>query len=232
MTQELIRRIDNVVQIGKICEIKSHEGKALARVEINGRVTDFLPVFLWSSDFLKVWLPIRLGQQVSVLHPFGDGNFGIILPGIYHKNNKEPEGANEKNIIFEIRYKEYFIRVRIEDSDIFMELKKGEHTLDFRLENLDIFFKMFKNDDNLTLKIENMNVFLDILKNGQKTAISYADSSMALDVAQDVSIKAKNLSIQADNIRLDGEVETSKNLRVAQSVCDELGDLTHHGHPR
>ncbi len=164
MTQELIRRIDNVVQLGKVCEIKSDKGKALARVDIHGRVTDFLPVFLWNSDFVKVWIPIRVGQQVSVLCPYGNANFGIVLPGIYHKNNKESEGANEKNIIIEIDPKNP-VRILIEDGKVQVEA-------------------------------------------------------------------AKKLSFKALSINFDGEVSISKNLRVAKSIYDELGDLTHHGHPR
>lgn len=184
MTQELIRRIDNIVQIGTVCEIKSDQGKALARVDINGRVTDFLPVLLWNSDHLKVWLPIRIGQQVSVLHPFGDGNFGLILPGIYHKRNKEPEGANEKNIIFEIAFEDTKIRCRIEDGDIFVDLQKGSKVGSF------------------------------VYENGA------------------LSLKAQSVKIDANNIELTGEVKVGKNLHVSQAVYDELGDLTHHGHPR
>jgi phage baseplate assembly protein V len=100
--QEAFRRISNLVTLGKVCEIKSDEGLALARVELDGRVSDFLPVLLWNSDFVKVWMPIRIGQQVAVFFPFGEGDFGLVLPGIYHKGNREPGGANDGNVIVEI----------------------------------------------------------------------------------------------------------------------------------
>ena len=245
MTQELIRRIDNVVQIGKVCEIKSDKGKALARVDIHGRVTDFLPVFLWNSDFVKVWIPIRIGQQVSVLCPYGNANFGIVLPGIYHKNNKEPEGANEKNIIFEIKYKEHFIRVRIEDSDIFVHIKKDDFTCDFKIENIDIFLhrvkgehtsdfrlidsdffaKLAHEEDFLDLRIEDFRLLLEIIKNQKSAKVTIDEGNVSLQSDENISIRAKKIAI-------DGEVSISKNLRVAKSIYDELGDLTHHGHPR
>jgi phage baseplate assembly protein V len=101
MTEELKRRINNIVQVGAVTEIKSIEGLALARVNVLGRVTDFLPVFMWANDFVKVWMPIRVNQQVAVLSPFGNGNGGLILPSIYNKGCKEPSGANDGNVIIE-----------------------------------------------------------------------------------------------------------------------------------
>jgi len=97
--KELERRLNNIVQVGTVVEID--KSKALARVNILGRVTDFLPVFMWTNDFVKVWLPIRVGQQVAVLSPFGNGNSGIILPSIYNKSCKEPNGANDENVVIE-----------------------------------------------------------------------------------------------------------------------------------
>ena len=97
--KELERRLNNIVQVGTVVEID--KSKALARVNVLGRVTDFLPVFMWTNDFVKVWLPIRVGQQVAVLSPFGNGNSGIILPSIYNKSCKEPNRANDENVVIE-----------------------------------------------------------------------------------------------------------------------------------
>jgi len=101
MSKELERKLNNIIQIGTVTEVKSAEGLALARVNILGRVTDFLPVFMWANDFVKVWLPIRVGQQVAVLSPFGNANSGIILPSIYNNSCKEPSEANDENIVVE-----------------------------------------------------------------------------------------------------------------------------------
>jgi len=99
--KELERKINNIVQIGTVTEVKSADGLALARVNLLGRVTDFLPVFLWANDFVKVWMPIRVGQQVAVLSPFGNANSGIILPSVYNKSCKEPSGASDRNVIID-----------------------------------------------------------------------------------------------------------------------------------
>ena len=99
---ETLRRLDNLIQIGTVVETKSDEGLALARVDIDGRVTDFLPVLMVNNDFVKVWVPVRVKEQVTVLSPFGNADFGVILPAIYNKENKEPAGANSNNVIVEI----------------------------------------------------------------------------------------------------------------------------------
>ena len=99
--KELERKINNIVQIGTVTEVKSANGLALARVNLLGRVTDFLPVFLWANDFVKVWMPIRVGQQVAVLSPFGNANSGIILPSVYNKSCKEPSGASDENVVID-----------------------------------------------------------------------------------------------------------------------------------
>jgi len=98
---ELNRRLNNIIQIGTITEIKSNEGLALARVNILGRVTDFLPVLMWANDFIKVWLPIKINQQVLVISPFGNANSGFILPSIFNKKCKEPNGSSDEKAIIE-----------------------------------------------------------------------------------------------------------------------------------
>jgi len=101
MSKDLERKLNNLIQIGTVTEVKSADGLALARVNVLGRVTDFLPVFMWANDFVKVWLPIRVGQQVTVLSPFGNANSGIILPSVYNKNCKEPSGGKDENVVIE-----------------------------------------------------------------------------------------------------------------------------------
>ncbi|GAB6045082.1 hypothetical protein JCM11957_06800 [Caminibacter profundus] len=98
---EFKRLIGNLIQIGTVTEVKSALGLALARVNILGRVTDFLPVLMWANDFVKVWMPIRVGQQVVVLSPFGNASSGIILPSIYNKGCKEPSSVDDKKVVID-----------------------------------------------------------------------------------------------------------------------------------
>jgi len=102
MNQELLRKLNNIVQVGTVTETKCDDGLALARVNILGRVTDFLPIVMISNSFIKVWMPVQVNEQVLVISPFGEANSGFIIPSIYHKANKEPEGSTSKNAIIQI----------------------------------------------------------------------------------------------------------------------------------
>ncbi len=98
--EEILNLLKNLLTIGTIVETKSEEGKALARVNICGRVSDFLPVLSFANSYKKHYIPARIGEQVLVLAPYGEANGGIILRGIFNKECKEQEGASDfKEII-------------------------------------------------------------------------------------------------------------------------------------
>ena len=99
---ELFGKVDALVNYGTIDAVKSVEGKALARVKIFDRVTDFLPVVSIANSFVKVWIPPRVGEQVAVISPWGDANGGFIIASIFNKGCKEPDGANANNVIIEV----------------------------------------------------------------------------------------------------------------------------------
>lgn len=98
---ELTRRLNNIVRFGTVTETKSANGKALARVQIGERVSDFLPVMSFSNTFRRHYIPVRPKEQVLVVSPFGEANGGLIFRGIFNKNSKEPDGANDTTEIIE-----------------------------------------------------------------------------------------------------------------------------------
>ncbi|RXJ86948.1 phage baseplate assembly protein V [Arcobacter sp. CECT 8985] len=98
---ELKRLIDNLVNFGTISETKSADGKALARVKIADRETDFLPINSFSNSFKKHFIPARVGEQVVVISPFGEANGGFILRSIFNKSSKEPSGSNDHTEVIE-----------------------------------------------------------------------------------------------------------------------------------
>jgi len=93
---EIVNKINNLIQIGTISEVKSD--KALARVSLLGRVTDFLPVLSQSNAFKKHYIPARVGEQVVVLAPFGEASGGVILRGVYNTKTKEPSANTSKEV--------------------------------------------------------------------------------------------------------------------------------------
>ena len=99
MSKELERRINNLIQVGVVVEID--ESRALARVNILGRVTDFLPVKMIGNSFVKIWIPVRVGEQVLVFSPYGNANSGFIVPSIFNKDCKEPDGVSKDLAVIE-----------------------------------------------------------------------------------------------------------------------------------
>ena len=99
MNKELERRLNNIIQVGTVVEID--KSKALARVNVLGRVTDFLPVKMIGNSFVKVFIPIRVNEQVLVVCPYGNANSGFIIPSIFNVNCKEPSGSNPDTAIIE-----------------------------------------------------------------------------------------------------------------------------------
>ncbi len=103
---EILRKLNNIVQVGTISQTKSSEGKALARVMLdeNGdekRVTAFLPVISLANSFARTFIPLRINEQVLVLSPFGNANRGFIFRSIFNRKCKEPNEANEHTAVME-----------------------------------------------------------------------------------------------------------------------------------
>lgn len=98
---EIRRRINNIVRFGTVTESRSKDGKALARVQVGERVSDFLPVMSFSNSFKKHWIPVRPKEQVVVFSPFGEADSGFVIRSIFNKNAKEPTGANDTTEIIE-----------------------------------------------------------------------------------------------------------------------------------
>lgn len=101
MLAEVKRLINNLVNFGTISETKSADGKALARVKVQTRETDFLPIASFSNSFKTHFIPARVGEQVVVISPFGEANGGFILRSIFNKSAAEPGGSNDHTEVIE-----------------------------------------------------------------------------------------------------------------------------------
>jgi len=85
------------VDIATICDVK--DGKKLVKVDLYGRVSDWIPYAGVANKFVKVWSPPAIGEQVIVLFPYGDLNGGVVITSIFNEDCKEPIDANSQNFI-------------------------------------------------------------------------------------------------------------------------------------
>lgn len=90
----------NFVEVGTVVGVDL-ANRALVRVQLGDRVTNWLPYRSIANKFIKVWMPPRIDEQVVVLLPFAEANGGIAYGSIFNKGCKEPEGANDHNFIVE-----------------------------------------------------------------------------------------------------------------------------------
>lgn len=91
---------DNIIQLGTIVGVDT-ANRALVRVQIDDRVTDWIPYAMKASKYIKIWIPPQIGEQVEVHSPYGEGDDGVAHGSIYNKECKEPTGANGFTTIVE-----------------------------------------------------------------------------------------------------------------------------------
>lgn len=114
MSAELLRKFGNIAAVGTISEVV--EAKALVRVTLLDRVTDFLPVLMFANSFKKHFIPPRVGEQVIVVSPYGEASSGFVIRGIFNRGCREPELANDTTEVIEF-----------EDGTVVMYDTKAKH---------------------------------------------------------------------------------------------------------
>ena len=99
---ELWRKVQNMTATATVVATKAKDGKAMVKVAYDDETkSDWLPVMGKNNSLLKIWMPPLVGEQVTVLRVFGNADAGVVLPSIFNKNSKEPEGSSETNVIVE-----------------------------------------------------------------------------------------------------------------------------------
>lgn len=96
----MLNETDNLIQYGTIVAVDL-SGKALVRVQIDDRVTDWLPYHMIANKHIKIWIPPQIGEQVEVHSPYGETDSGSVAGSMYNKECKEPTGANVHTTIIE-----------------------------------------------------------------------------------------------------------------------------------
>ncbi|MCU8055388.1 phage baseplate assembly protein V [Shewanella sp. SM34] len=89
---ELTRRIDNLLRIGTVAEVKGDS----CRVKTGELLTQFRPFFTRRAGKAKTsWRP-TVGEQVMLLSLSGDLTNAYILPALYSDENPEPDDNNNR----------------------------------------------------------------------------------------------------------------------------------------
>ena len=75
-------------------------GKKLeVKVSVDDRVTNWLLVKTQASSFLTVHTPVRIGDQVAVLNPYGNNEDGFVVLGLIQEDIPLPSEADENTLV-------------------------------------------------------------------------------------------------------------------------------------
>lgn len=83
---EVVRKLANLIRIGKVSEIKNNEVK----VNIGRVTTGWLPIISTAGD-TSCWIPISQGEQVIVFCPYGEAAQGFVLRSINYNKYTIPD---------------------------------------------------------------------------------------------------------------------------------------------
>lgn len=141
-----------MIQYGKIVNFrykKLGDGKKLElKVQVDERLTNWLPIKTKASSFLVEHLPVRVGDQVLVFNPFGDNEDGFVDRNITYKDIPLPANIDEN--------KHY---ISIEDGTTYIhDTKNKKISLNTPCEvNLKTLSDLHIEAKNITIKATNTN---------------------------------------------------------------------------
>ncbi|MGB0694000.1 MAG: phage baseplate assembly protein V [Rhodospirillaceae bacterium] len=94
---ELNRRLENMVGVARIAAVD--HGSARLRLDINGRLSGWLP---WPAEIGKdyrMWRPLREGTQVAFQAPGGDPANAVITKILYSDDRPAPETDPDSTLV-------------------------------------------------------------------------------------------------------------------------------------
>ena len=90
---EVVRKLTNLIRLGKIAEING----AQVKVQIGRVITGWLPIVSMAGDTTS-WTPITKGEQVVVFSPYGEFSQAFVLRSIHYNNFPAPEDKDSVSL--------------------------------------------------------------------------------------------------------------------------------------
>lgn len=78
-----------MIDCGTVAKSKSNKGQSVVKVNLLGRLTEWLPVLQEADSFKRKYRPIRKGTQVIVLAN------RYVVGALFNQDCSEPDGAND-----------------------------------------------------------------------------------------------------------------------------------------
>lgn len=97
---DLLRKIDDLIRIGTVTEVRSGE----CRVETKGNHTDWRPYLVLRAGRTRRRMRPSVGEQVILLSLSGDLRNAFVLAGIYQDAHPEPLADDDNGDLDRIEY--------------------------------------------------------------------------------------------------------------------------------
>ena len=201
---EVVRKLANLIRLGKISEIDGSQVK----VQIGRVITGWLPIISTAGES-SAWTPISKGEQVAVFAPYGEFAQAFVLRSIHYNDFKAPENTKENS--FKTKYP-----IKINGEKGF----DSEFTQDFSVKVGSAEIKLSKD----SISIKNGNSSVSLSNNG----IILNAGGGSLTVGNSISINGNSLSLSGGgaSIDLSGSVSISgTNISTMPPVCKCTGGL-------
>ena len=183
---EVVRKLANIIRIGKIAEIKDN----LVKVKIGRVTTNWLPVISTAGE-TSAWSPISVGEQVAVFCPYGEFVQAFVLRSIHYDNFKTPEDKNAVSL-------KTNSDIKIEsDKKFAANTKKG-----FEFSSGKISFKI--SDDAIDISSGNAHINMSgdrIALSNQNSCLEISSSGIQLNCgSSSIDISGGNISLSSGSI--------------------------------
>lgn len=97
---DLLRKIDDLIRIGTVTEVRSGE----CRVKTSGNHTNWRPYLVLRAGRTRRRMRPSVGEQVILLSLSGDLRNAFVLAGIYQDEHPEPLAADDNGDLDRIEY--------------------------------------------------------------------------------------------------------------------------------
>jgi len=94
--------MNNGFRVGTVSKTRAAEGKMLVDIDVQGAELYDVPVKSLANTFVKLFVPVLVGEQVFVFSEDGDMDKAYCVPSLFSSDNKEPLGGSASTVVLEI----------------------------------------------------------------------------------------------------------------------------------
>jgi len=96
------QQMQNGFRVGTVSKTRASEGKMLVDIDVQGAELVDVPVKALANSFVKLFVPVLVGEQVLVFSEDGNMDKAYCIPSLFNADIKEPDGGNASTVVLEV----------------------------------------------------------------------------------------------------------------------------------